>query len=358
MRKIRPLNNNGSIQLRVKVLGKTYRLNPIPGGSYDNPSDIEEATMIGQRMAQDLKRGCFDTTLEKYRVALPKPQEATDLLSLWDKWVATLDLPEHTLADHYRYTRRQIEKSLPGLLDTLWFTRCGLAASTYNSRLGSLRKCLAWSISEGYASTNPWDKVSYRKSKRKPIKVFSDQELKAVLEGFLEYHPHFYPMVYFLAATGVRFSEAVGITWEHIDFDRGTIDISESLTRDMTGNGYRRIRKSTKTGSIRELPMSPRLKEMLREHRRTRPRGLVFRSKRGKVVNYQGFSDAWRDTLERQGVPYRKIHTLRHNCLSLAIEQGTPITGVAYLAGHSSTQMVMTTYGHMINRPDLPDLGV
>ncbi len=32
--------------------------------------------------------------------------------------------------------------------------------------------------------------------------------------------------------------------------------------------------------------------------------------------------------------------------------------GVAYLLGHTDTIMVMKTYGHMINRPDLPDIPI
>jgi integrase len=41
---------------------------------------------------------------------------------------------------------------------------------------------------------------------------------------------------------------------------------------------------------------------------------------------------------------------------SRAIEQGIPITGIAYLMGHSDTTMVMKQYGHMINKPELPTI--
>ncbi len=41
----------------------------------------------------------------------------------------------------------------------------------------------------------------------------------------------------------------------------------------------------------------------------------------------------------------------------MAIAQGVPITGVAYMAGHSDVQMVLKTYGHMLDRPKLPSFG-
>ena len=42
--------------------------------------------------------------------------------------------------------------------------------------------------------------------------------------------------------------------------------------------------------------------------------------------------------------------------ISYGIEQGIAPTGIAYLVGHTNTRMIMTTYAHMINKPNLPDM--
>lgn len=86
---------------------------------------------------------------------------------------------------------------------------------------------------------------------------------------------------------------------------------------------------------------------------------LVFTTVGGYSISSDTFrSRYWVKVLASCRVPYRKIHNIRHTTLSHAVDQGIPVTGVAYLAGHANTRMVMQTYGHMVNRPKLPDMPV
>ena len=41
------------------------------------------------------------------------------------------------------------------------------------------------------------------------------------------------------------------------------------------------------------------------------------------------------------------FHTLRHTTASLLISNGAPITAVAGILGHASTQMTLNVYGHL-----------
>ncbi|OKH20466.1 hypothetical protein NIES1031_23065 [Chroogloeocystis siderophila 5.2 s.c.1] len=143
--------------------------------------------------------------------------------------------------------------------------------------------------------------------------------------------------------------------WVDVDFTRSEITIAESLPKDLTGNGYTRIRKSTKTGSIRVLPMSQTLRETLAAIAPTHE--LVFTTVSGCIIDADNFRMRhWKPILKAVGVPYRKIHNCRHTMISHALEQGIAPTGIAYLAGHIDTRMVLTTYGHMINKPQMPEL--
>ena len=157
MRKIEPINNNGSIQLKFSYAGKRYGFNPIPGGRYDNQRDINTARAIANQISNDILAKNFDVTLDKYRV-VPKSSvakakevlpEATKLLNLWDAWVDSLDLPNATKAHHYKAIRQQIIKSNPLTGDTSWFTKCDLSPATFNQRLGYLRACFKWSMVRG-----------------------------------------------------------------------------------------------------------------------------------------------------------------------------------------------------------------
>lgn len=366
MREIKPVNNNGCIQLKFSVAGKRYTFNPVPSGRYGNTRDMATASAIATRIQNDVLSGHFDPTLNSYRLTLkiapeqPKTKPET-LLELWDGWVITLNLPVATKANHYEWVRRMLLKANPNLTDTNWLTKAGLATRTLRDRLSLLKSCGDWAVEQGWLEVNPYANLKLKRDNPKDIKPFTAKEIQTILSGFEEIAPHYLPFVKFLFLTGVRISEAIGLQWQHIDFEREIVTVRESLSIDVTDNGYKRIRKDTKTGIIRHLPMSQPLKELLETIRPSNPQpdDLVFTTVKGCIIDAGNFRDRqWIKVLTACKVPYRKIHTIRHTMISHGIEQGIPMTGVAYLAGHKDTRMVMQTYGHMVNRPQLPEMGV
>ncbi|MBD2245117.1 tyrosine-type recombinase/integrase [Nostoc sp. FACHB-888] len=369
MREIKPVNNNGSIQLKFSVGGKRYSFNPIPGGQFTNHRDFKTAQVIASQIQNDILAKNFDPTLDRYRLT-PKQQpiqsgsqtsKPQTLIELWDYWVDSLNLSVATRQHHYKAIRQQIIKANPDLMDTLWLTQSNLAPSTFNQRLGYLKRCYRWAISKTLVNINPYDELKNHRVYVKSIKPFTSTEIKVIIRGFEELAIHYAPFVKFLLATGVRTSEAIGLRWLHVDFDQGFVIIQESLSRDWAGNGYQRVRKETKTGGSRHLGMTDELRLLLWSIKPPKPDqdSLVFTTVKGKPIDDGNFRERyWVKVLTKVGVDYRRPYTTRHTTASHAIDQGTPVTGVAYLLGHSDTRMVMQTYGHMINRPELPDMPI
>ncbi len=154
-------------------------------------------------------------------------------------------------------------------------------------------------------------------------------------------------------------SEAIGLQWKHVDFEREEICICESLTQRKDGNGYERVRKSTKTGSVRFLKINSELSKLFEQvsPASKNSEDLIFKNPTGTGhVDSNNFRKRWTKVLAAANIPYRRPHIIRHSFASHAIEQGCPLTGVAYLLGHSDTRMVAQTYGHLINRPSLPNI--
>ncbi len=66
------------------------------------------------------------------------------------------------------------------------------------------------------------------------------------------------------------------------------------------------------------------------------------------VLDYNNFmSRIFRPAVKRVGYVGVGFHNLRHTTASLLISQGTPITTVAGILGHASTQMTLNVYGHL-----------
>jgi integrase len=360
---INPRDNNGAIQIRFSYLGNRYNFNPVLKGRYKNTVDLRTAKSICTKINNDILSGHFDSTLARYKpqvVEEPKKPvnlNRLDYLALWDKWVKSLELSPETEADHYAFIRKMIVKATPVLNDTEWLTKAKLSAATFSKRRRYLKRCFSWAMDESLVKTNPWIAVKIRKIPKEKIKPFSQDELKQIIVG-LSSRPHYCHFAKFLMLTGVRMSEAVGLTWDKIDFSRGEILISESRPIDRADSGYKRKVKSTKTGSIRTLNLTDSLKELLSAIPRSERDSLVFHSCRGFQISDNNFRVAWRKTLADMGIEYRRPHILRHTLISIALDCGMPILSVAYLAGHSSCQTIINTYGHIINRPNLPDLNL
>ncbi|AFY31803.1 tyrosine recombinase XerC [Calothrix sp. PCC 7507] len=360
MRAIAPTNNNGSIQLKLSWGGKRYSFNPVPGGHYTDKRDLLTAQAIATKIQNDILANNFDPTLDRYRLSpkLNKSKPVT-LIEIWDLWVESLELPAHTKADHYHWVRQMILKAKLELTSTTWLTTTKLAPRTYNERLGMLKACFDWAVSQSYVESNPYIALKSRKGGKAKVVPFTLCEAKSIFDGFREHYPHYLPFVLFLMTTGTRTAEAIGLRWKHIDLATGTVTISESMPRDLLGNGYTRIRKDTKTGNTRCFVVPKELLEVI-INMQPSPCGqedLVFLSPKGCIIDADNFRERqWKRVLEKQGIPYRKPYTARHTMISHAIEKGVPITGLAYLVGHKDTSMIIKTYGHMVNKPELPTL--
>ena len=287
-----------------------------------------------------------------------EPDKNPPLLEIWDLWIQSLDLPP-AQDSHYYPARRQILRAKnPLAADTGWFLGNSLAPKTYNERLWLLKRMAVWAVDEGLLSANPWLKIKPRKNTKKIVKPFSLDEAARIIAGFEKSYPALNPFTKFLFLSGCRMSEAIGLQWKHIDFERGEICICESLS-PQPGKNYERVRKSTKTGSVRFLKINLELTKVFEQVARANKNSeeLIFKNPTGtNFVDCHNFRRCWKKVLAAANIPYRRPHIIRHSFASHAIEQGTPLTGVAYLLGHSDTRMVAQTYGHLVNRPNLPQI--
>jgi len=129
----------------------------------------------------------------------------------------------------------------------------------------------------------------------------------------------------FLALTGWRSGEALGLRWDEVDLARRTATLGD-----------------TKTGrSIR--PLSHAACEVLRSL--TRSGDLVFPATRGEG-RMSGFPKLWARIAKLGGLPASVTpHTLRHSFASLAGDLGYSETTIAALVGHKG-QSITSRYVH------------
>ncbi len=158
-------------------------------------------------------------------------------------------------------------------------------------------------------------------------------------------------------ALGLRKGEALGLRWQDIDFEAGTITISGALQR-IYG---KLVRTETKNNSSRRMLHVPNAAMMaLRDHRvrqrrerllageRWQDTGLVFTTQLGTPLDPSNLARQFSRVLEAAGIAHIRFHDLRHSCATLLLAQGVPARVVQDILGHSAIRVTMDVYSHVM----------
>ena len=171
-----------------------------------------------------------------------------------------------------------------------------------------------------------------------------------------------------MLATGCRRGESLGLTWEHVDFERGQIKITQSLNAQMvlkspkTKKGIRTIAVDADTmGHLRawkdfqakalHLVMVEDDKDNRRPVEQT-PKTPVCCNGVGGMYDPTKCAEWWRDYRASIGFDTLRMHELRHTAATLALGCGMPVKDVQTRLGHASASLTLDIYGHAIPAND------
>lgn len=163
---------------------------------------------------------------------------------------------------------------------------------------------------------------------------------------------------------GLRQGEAIGLRWQDVDLERGTLTARHALQRVKLepDQPARKVLVETKTArSRRTLALPGVVLSGLREHRarqlqerllagsRWVETDLVFSTRNGTAATNTYITRLFQAHLERAGLPRMRFHELRHSAASLLIAQGAPLRTVMEVLGHSTITLTANVYGHLFD---------
>lgn len=219
-----------------------------------------------------------------------------------------------------------------------------------------LRAALNEAVRLGLLPANPVDRVRAPRQEAKEVQALTLEQALAVTRAA---EGHRLEALYLLAwQTGMRRGELLGLRWEDVDFEAGTLRVRRNLV-DLGGG--RRVFQEPKTErGRRTVAMTPEVAGALRAHRarqvqerwaageRWEDGDLVFCTATGGVLNPKNVARDWYRLLDKAGLPHQGFHTLRHTNATLARLAGVDIGDISKNLGHTSEAFTADRYAHVL----------
>ena len=192
--------------------------------------------------------------------------------------------------------------------------------STANRYLTLLRllfnKAKLWG---NFYQDNPCTGIKKGREAAPRLRYLSAEEIQRLL---LAAHPRLYPVLVCAVLTGMRRGEILGMDWEHVNFEQGTIYVPK-----------------TKSGKPRFVPLATKLREVLLSLG-PQPQGRVFDL---PIIMLRRYFDR---AVRAAGIREFLFHDLRHTFASHFIMKTSDMPTLQQILGHSSPAMTLR-YAHL-----------
>jgi len=194
-----------------------------------------------------------------------------------------------------------------------------------------------------------------------------------------------YPFVMLCLYAGLRREEALGLKWDCVELDSAAPHISVLRAVRWDGKNAAIVSEELKSDAARRnIPIPAQLVECLKAELAKTKGDFVVVNSVGEAMSFASYRKLW-DVIRVRScrtvstmkdgkavtkelkigdvIPKHKIaisldfhvtpHQLRHTYITEMILSGTPIKTVQYLAGHSTVQLTLNIYTHLMeNRPE------
>lgn len=233
-------------------------------------------------------------------------------------------------------------------------TQSGLAPRTVGQARAAVSSALQAALRWQLIEINPARATQAPTPQKPELVVPTASQLRGLIdaaEGTVWAVP-----VMLAATTGARRGEVLGLRWEHVDLDRGTVRIEEALQR-LPGGELAFVPPKTERAR-RTIPLPGFAIERLKFHRADQARrrlefgkewgnlDLVCERGDGSPVDPSTFTHAFGRLARAVGLEGCRLHDVRHGVLTALAKSGTPAYVTSRIAGHSSVSFTESVYTH------------
>jgi integrase len=326
---------------------------------------------------------------ERDRGMVRKPSQRHTVASWLTFWLENIAAPPHVAENtHLGYKvdvnkhlnpgigAHRLERLTPEYVERLYakLRSGGLNPGGVHHVHRTLRAALNEAVRRGHLARNPVLLAKAPKLDEEEIEPYELPEIQRLIEAAAKRRNG---ARWALAlALGLRQGEALGLQWDGVDLDKGTIRIRRSRLRPMYAHGCggtcgrkpglcpQRASTRAPTGDVkskagrRTIGLPPQLVALLRAHRAEQEReraiarqlwhdeGWVFTTPTGEPINPRTDYSEWKRLLKTAGLREARLHDARHTAATVLLVLRQPTPTVMSLMGWSSESMA-ARYQHV-----------
>ena len=235
-----------------------------------------------------------------------------------------------------------------------------LSPKTIKNVHGVLHRALQQAVANGYIKFNPADACVLPRVEKKELMPLDEVDTTRFLEAV---QGHQMEVLFTVTLfTGMREGEVLGLTWDCVDFNRGTIVINKQLQKEKKA-GAEYFLAPTKNDKARSLTPAPFVMDLLRRRKDeqesdrkaagewwSNPMNLVFTNNAGGNLIPQTVSRKYKEIVTSIDRPDARFHDLRPSYAVAAIRSGDDIKTVQGNLGHATASFTLDVYGHVTDQ--------